>query len=361
MQRVTVFAAALALCVGSTAYAQDYAPTEDAQDKDAKKLTIGDTAPPIDIAHWIKGDKIDEFETGKVYIVEFWATWCSPCRASMPHLSKLQEQYTDYDVTFIGVSDEDLQTVISFLFKEDKKDGVIQNERTRYTLTTDPDQSVKNDYFRAAGQRGIPTAFIIGKDTKVEWIGHPMEMDEPLEAVVKDTWDRAGFKELLNLRKELRAALDNGDHEQALSMLDKLVDVDPDAVNNYRRTKFNLLLTKLNQPRKAYEIGRELIRSAWDSAQLLNDIAWFVVDDQTVQTRDLEFALKAAKRATELSEQKDAAILDTLARVYYEKGDVKSALKWQRLAAQTLSDDDPFADDVREALKKYQQEVDSEI
>ena len=58
----------------------------------------------------------------------------------MPHLSKLQEQYTDYDVTFIGVSDEDLQTVISFLFKEDKKDGVIQNERTRYTLTTDPDQ-----------------------------------------------------------------------------------------------------------------------------------------------------------------------------------------------------------------------------
>ncbi len=115
MQRLIVFAAALALCAGSTAYAQDYAPTEDAQDADAKKLTIGDTAPPIDIAHWIKGDKIEEFESGKVYVMEFWATWCGPCRASMPHLSKLQEQYTDYDVTFIGVSDEDLQTVVSFL------------------------------------------------------------------------------------------------------------------------------------------------------------------------------------------------------------------------------------------------------
>ncbi len=120
-------------------------------------------------------------------------------------------------------------------------------------------------------------------------------------------------------------------------------------------------MTKLNQPAKAYQIGRELIRSNWDSAQLLNDIAWFVVDDQTVQTRDLKFALKAAKRATELSEQKDAAILDTLARVYYEKGDVKSALKWQRLAADQLDGNEPIAEDVRKAQKKYQQEVDSEI
>ena len=51
MRRITIVAAALALCAGSTAYTQDYAPTEDAQEEDAKKLTIGDKAPPIDIAH----------------------------------------------------------------------------------------------------------------------------------------------------------------------------------------------------------------------------------------------------------------------------------------------------------------------
>ena len=329
MQRVTVFAAALALCAGSTAYAQDYAPTEDAKVQDAKKLTIGDTAPPIDIAHWIKGKKIDEFETGKVYVVEFWATWCSPCRASMPHLSKLQEQYTDYDVTFIGVSDEDLQTVISFLFKEDKKDGKINNDRTQYTLTTDPDESVKNDYFRAAGQTGIPSAFIIGKDTKVEWIGHPMEMDEPLEAVVKDTWDRDAFK------------IKFQDDRRAQEILMK------------RQKQFAAAM--------GAEDWATAVELYWDSAGGLNQVAWTIVDDANVKNRDFDVALKAAQRATELSEQKDAAILDTLARVYYEKGDVKSALKWQRLAAQTLSDDDPLADDVREALKKYQQEVDSEI
>ena len=322
MQRLTVFAAALALCAGSTAYAQDYAPTAETQDKAAKKLTIGDTAPPIDIAHWIKGDRIEEFETGKVYVVGFWATWCPPCRINMPHLSKLQEQYTDYDVTFIGVSDEDLQTVVSFLFKEDKKDGKINNDRTRYTLTTDPDQSVKNDYLRAAGQRGIPCAFIIGKDTKIEWIGNPFyqdgKLDAALEAVVKDTWDRDAFKTKFQRDRQFTAAMGAEDWATAVELY-------------------------------------------WDSAGGLNQVAWKIVDDANVKNRDFDVALKAAKRATELSEKKDAAILDTLARVYYETGDVKSALKWQRLAADSLTGNEPFADDVRKSLKKYQLEVDSEI
>ncbi len=329
MQRLTVFAAALALCAGSTAYAQDYAPIEDAQDEGAKKLTIGDTAPPIDIAHWIKGEKVDEFESGKVYVVEFWATWCGPCRASMPHLSKLQEQYTDYDVTFIGVSDENLQTVVSFLFKEDKKDGKINNDRTRYTLTADPDKSVMNDYFRAAGQRGIPTAFIIGKDTKVEWIGHPMTMDEPLEAVVKDTWDRDEFKTKFQRDRQVQEQLMERQKHFAAAM--------------------------------GAEDWATAVELYWDSAGGLNQVAWKIVDDANVKNRDFEVAMKAAKRANELSEKRDAAILDTLARVYYETGDVKSALKWQRLAAESLTGTEPFADDVRKSLKKYQLEVDSEI
>ena len=122
-----------------------------AQDKPKITLKIGDDAPAIDIAHWLKGEKITEFEDGKVYVLEFWATWCGPCIASMPHVTELQKQYRDYDVTFIGVSDEPLQTVINFLFKKDRRDEKLHNDRTGYTLTTDPDESVKKAYFRAAG------------------------------------------------------------------------------------------------------------------------------------------------------------------------------------------------------------------
>ncbi len=45
----------------------------------------------------------------------------------------------------------------------------------------------------ASGQNGIPTCFIVGKSGQIEWIGHPMSMDEPLTSVVEDKWDREAF------------------------------------------------------------------------------------------------------------------------------------------------------------------------
>lgn len=153
-------------------------------------LAIGDVAPAIDIEHYIKGDGVTGFERGRVYVLEFWATWCGPCRSSIPHLSKLQKQYAGQEMVVIGVSTEPLDVVVAFL-KKKNRNGRLWSDEIAYTLTTDPDGSVSNDYMRAAGRRGIPTAFIIGKDGRIEWIGHPMRMDDVLEAVLSDEWDRA--------------------------------------------------------------------------------------------------------------------------------------------------------------------------
>ena len=73
-------------------------------------LMVGDPAPTLSIAQWIKGDPVNAFADGQVYVVEFWATWCGPCRVSMPHMSSLQDQYSN-EVTFVGISDEDEETV----------------------------------------------------------------------------------------------------------------------------------------------------------------------------------------------------------------------------------------------------------
>ena len=53
-----------------------------------------------------------------------------------------------------------------------------------YTIAVDDERSMSESWMMAAGRNGIPSAFIVGKDGTVEWIGHPATMDEPLEKIV---------------------------------------------------------------------------------------------------------------------------------------------------------------------------------
>src|SRR5437868_2205978 len=65
-------------------------------------LGVGDPAPKLEVKEFVKGEPVVRLEKGKTYVVEFWATWCGPCRATIPHLTELQKKYKD--ITFIGVS-----------------------------------------------------------------------------------------------------------------------------------------------------------------------------------------------------------------------------------------------------------------
>lgn len=348
--------------------------TTAAMAEDAKGMTIGDKAPAIDIAHWLKSPEVPgsrgrayqqftDFEEGKVYVLEFWATWCGPCKAGMPHLGELQEKFADKGVTILGISDEPLQTVSKFLARKERSDD-IWYDRIHYWLATDPDESVKNDYFKAAGQTGIPCAFIVGKDGHVEWIGHPMTMDEPLAAVVEDRWNRDTYRaqweqqeEFERLQREMRgqmtAALRAKDWTRALGLIDEQLAEFPDNLGLKRR-RYDLLLYA-GQAETAQPLGQALVQAYWSDAQQLNSLAWMIVDDENVQSRDLALAMKAAERANELTESKDGAILDTLARVFYEQGDLAKAIEWQQKAVEHAGEGQ-MGDGIRKTLEQYQEE-----
>jgi len=282
----------------------------------------------------------------------------------VPHLAEIQKKYKD-QVTVLAVSDEDLAKVEAFMVKDSIIEGKTWAQAMSYIVATDPDKSVKTEVFSAAGRRGIPSSFIIGKDGKIEWIGHPMRMDEPLAAVIAGTWDRAAARkkydedqtlqqEMNRIRSGLSAAVRANDQDAAMEILDEAILRFPEN-SSWRMQKFNLLLLRFHQYKAAYILGNQLVEKNFDDSMLLNSIAWAIADGKGLEVRDLDLALKAATQANKLTESKDAPILDTLARVYYEKGDLKSAVKWQKLAAKNANAD-AMGDSIREALEQYQKE-----
>jgi thiol-disulfide isomerase/thioredoxin len=361
-------------------------------------LTIGSKAPALDIENWVSDGKgkfkpVKEFQKDQVYVVEFWATWCGPCIGSMPHLAETQQKYADKHVQLVSISDEDMDTVNEFLKKEvqdsDKKQ-TYGELTSAYCLTTDPDRSVYVAYMDAAGQNGIPTAFIVGKSGLIEWIGHPMSMDEPLEQVVDNKWDREVFLAKFKAEQErdlLMAKIMNlmrgGKVEEALAMIAEkkeeskddtaLVEMLDDLAFRVRVSTAAQKLQQGEDPKAVLaeldaiaktatpdqqaqiEMGKVqlllmLVLSSGEHADLaaasmtdlaakkdvdpnaLNMIAWKVYEvSQSKEDLPKELiaaATKLAERAVkEVSDRGD--VIDTLSHLVYAQGDLDRAIELQ--------------------------------
>ena len=138
--------------------------------------SIGDPAPKIEAKKWVQGGPV-EIKDGQVTVIEFWATWCPPCRASIPHINELYKQFKDKNVAFVGVSDEKTKDVSMFI----KKMG----DKMQYPVAIGK-ETLSAGYLGAFGVEGIPHAFVIDATGHIAWHGHPMGgLDEAVQAAVE--------------------------------------------------------------------------------------------------------------------------------------------------------------------------------
>jgi hypothetical protein len=209
-------------------------------------------------------------------------------------------------------------------------------------------------YMEAAGQSGIPCAFIVNQEGQIAYIGHPEQMDEPLDQVVGGKYDLKAAAAAYKIEIEKDTALRSGDFKGALKAIDSLFGKNPGRDPRLALEKFEILLFRMKDYDAAYALGRDLVAKHYkDDAEILNAIAWTLLDSAEIEKRDVDLSLKAAERANEVSGGTDASILDTLAFAYHHKGDVKKAVEIQRQAVAKAGEE--IKAELEERLKTYEE------
>ncbi len=289
---------------------------------------LGDPAPALKIRDWIKGQPVD-LAAGKgknVFVVEFWATWCGPCRKSIPHLTELQKKFKDRGVVVVGVSSEEDAAVV-------KKFVDAQGAKMEYVVALDDRNATSKLYMDAFNQKGIPHAFVIDKDGRLAYQGHPLfGLDEVVEAVLAGKTDAA----------QLQAIGEKAQREfaQRMEAQEKLM------------TEYFQLVTSTADA-KASPLGEKIYEIIKDDPEQLNALSWTILTEPQVQTRDLPLALKAAERANKLTEELNAPILDTYARALWDTGKKDEAVKMQRKAVAVATQPQMKAE-LEKTLQQYE-------
>lgn len=371
MKRIAMAALALGVWGGLAAgQGQPQAPTVE-QAKDY--LQIGDVAPGFKVASWEKGGPVEKLDAGKVHVLLFFATHSKWSKEALEKLAAVQRDHPQVSCMAISLWERAVPAPNGDYAARVRGYAAEHGAEWGFPVAYDGDFGEMNkNWMHAADRRWVPTVFVVDAKGVIAWIGHPMDERLSLADVVAKveggTWDAKAAAEQARLDAERRTRVRQeagkwslarraGDWEEVLKRWDALA---AEGVGNASE-QFAETLECVFIEEKQFDAGYEWLARAAEGPMredsgLLNSAAWFIADRENLEKRDLALALKIALRASELTAQKDAAIEDTVARVYFEQGDVDKAIEVQKRAVELSKRSDEGRRAQFEAtLKKYEE------
>lgn len=292
---------------------------------------------------WLQGAPVKEWEKDKVYIFEFWATWCGPCLAAMPHMEQLHQAFKDNPrMQIIGVNVMDRKTPEAL--KE-----FIKNRPTplNYTMAVDVDgKKTREKWLEPLKVNGIPHAFAV-KNGRLIWRGHPAQLSEKtMQAMLKPDFSAAslaakgpdaGAREWQHYREtsqKVRELVEKDGKLGAQALLKQVQDsgkFPQDQVIQLKMIPF-LVLAEQDKFEEAQSVLSDVSREYPDDYRVQIDIAGTLMEGKSVPAGKMDAALveRCLNRCIEISRKsnKEASLpWRMMAELRERQGNMKEALQ----------------------------------
>ncbi len=325
----------------------------------SRSLKVGDAAPSLKVGKWLKGEPVDAFQRGMVYVVEFWATWCGPCIENIPHLTELAHRYKGR-AEIIGVSINEVRNPMdtSYYAKVEKFVQKMGDKMDYHVAVDGKDRLVAKNWFEASGETGIPVAYVVDQQGKIAWIGHPGgELDQVIEQVIGGNYSgaeaakrheeqRAKMEKAMALRRPLFEALKNRDFDKVLAAIEASTAAFPEQADNNIQFKLPALAEKFGDA-TAYAYAKSVHAGTAPEVKEVPDfrrpwihyiLAAVIMDEETnLQVRDYDLALEYAQIAVSSQDSKEQVLfMPVLAEAYFRRGDTLKAAEIAGEAAEKL-------------------------
>lgn len=372
MKRTAMAAAVMSLgmCGGLAQGQEQPAAASVEQAKDY--LEIGDPAPAFKVASWEKGGPIEKLEPGKVHVLLFFATHSKWSKEALDKLAAVQDERAGVSCVAISLWERAVPAPNGDFAARVREYVKEHGAGWGFPVAYDGDFGEMNKHWmHAADRRWVPTVFVVDAKGVIAWIGHPMDERSGLAEVVAKveagTWDAKAAAEQARKEAERRTRVRQevgkwdlarraGDWEEVLKRWDALAAESVETASQHLPETLECVFIEEKQFDAGYAwLARAAEGPLRDDSGMLNSAAWFIADRENLEKRDLALALRIAMRASELTGSKDAAIEDTVARVYFEQGELGKAIELQKRAVSLVKDDGARRAQFEATLKKYEE------